>query len=528
MQPSVPMPKSGALLSVAAMTAFAFARPASAQCEADSFWAEPQADTSAFGSAVSMSGRRVLVGAMLTDAPPAQSSGTAYVFDYVDGRYVQTGELHPPIPSTNDYFGQAVALDGDVALVGSNDDQMATNAGAGFVYELGPSGWEYAAPLFASDAQLGDYLGTSVDLEGERALLGAPNYGKTPGAAYVYERSGGTWTETAKLTPTDPTGVTQFGVAVALWGDRIAVGARGATDTIFVFELRQGAWTETARIEGQFSLFSARRPMDLEADTIVATHSTVGGGEAYVYELRQGSWHQTATLLPHKTGAFTRFGASIAIGDDRVAVGSVDASSFGSSKTFVEVYARSGSSWASQTVASPGSVGSTTDFFGSSVDLAGDALIVGSKADHGAKLYTGAAYAFTLPAQGASNYCEATANSTGAAASIGLECPSQLYDRMALRAEAVPNTVGLFLYSQSQAQAPFMNGIRCLGGPILRLPLVAATGGMLTYEVDLGEQRADGKLLPGSSWNFQAWFRDSAAGGARSNLSDGLQVTFAD
>ncbi|MBL8862803.1 MAG: zinc-dependent metalloprotease [Planctomycetes bacterium] len=126
------------------------------------------------------------------------------------------------------------------------------------------------------------------------------------------------------------------------------------------------------------------------------------------------------------------------------------------------------------------------------------------------------------------SYCTSTVNSSGGAAQISASGSSSVAaNDLLLSAAPVPaNSTGLFYCGPSQTQVPFGNGLRCVGGPTFRLGLVAAAGGGLARAVDNTLPPAAGQLVAGSTWNFQAWFRDAAGGGANFNLSNGLRIPF--
>lgn len=140
----------------------------------------------------------------------------------------------------------SLALDGDVLFVGSpGDDVAGTDAGAVVVYEHGPSGWVQTALLAASDTSAGDRFGSSIDLEGDVALIGAPGADGSlavGGLAYVFQRSGDGWVETQRLEPAALEDGDDFGTSVALSGSRVLVGASGddwsgpAPGTVYDFE----------------------------------------------------------------------------------------------------------------------------------------------------------------------------------------------------------------------------------------------------------------------------------------------------
>ncbi len=125
-------------------------------------------------------------------------------------------------------------------------------------------------------------------------------------------------------------------------------------------------------------------------------------------------------------------------------------------------------------------------------------------------------------------YCTSTPNSTGSAATIdAFGSTSFTTNDLTLVAGPVPATPGLFYYGPTQGQVPFGNGFRCVGGQLSRLSVSVPSGGVMTTAVDLlTPPTANGQITPGSVWNFQAWFRDPAGGGAGFDLSDAVEVTF--
>ena len=137
------------------------------------------------------------------------------------------------------------------------------------------------------------------------------------------------------------------------------------------------------------------------------------------------------------------------------------------------------------------------------------------------------------PTNVGSPYCVALPNSTGSIASIsatGSNCV--LLENLTLHASPLPpNQFGVFFYGVDQTQVPFGNGVLCVAGGaggIARLPIEqAGTFGEMEHLVDYSDPpNAANEITAGSSFNFQAWYRDPAAGGAFFNLSDALAITF--
>ncbi len=126
------------------------------------------------------------------------------------------------------------------------------------------------------------------------------------------------------------------------------------------------------------------------------------------------------------------------------------------------------------------------------------------------------------------NYCVATTNSSGGAASISATGSASIAaNDLVLRAAPVPaSTLGIFYFGPGETQTAFGNGWRCVSGTLRRFSVTSASAGVLTRAVNNALRPAAGAVVAGSTWNFQAWFRDAAAGGAAFNLSDGLRIPF--
>ena len=131
---------------------------------------------------------------------------------------------------------------------------------------------------------------------------------------------------------------------------------------------------------------------------------------------------------------------------------------------------------------------------------------------------------------GPSAYCPVIPNSSGVGASIGWSGSTSVSaDDLVLEVSGAPaNTVGLFFYGPEQAQVALGNGLRCVGGPLQRLPVVGAdASGAVSYPVELlNTTLPTGAIAAGETWNFQYWFRDVQAFPFRFNLSNGLRVPF--
>ncbi|MHC5004810.1 MAG: FG-GAP repeat protein, partial [Planctomycetota bacterium] len=126
-------------------------------------------------------------------------------------------------------FGYAVAVSGNVALVGANeDDDLGSNSGSAYVFRFDGNGWTQEQKLLASDGAGGDMFGLSVALAGDVAVIGAPrndDAGSNSGSAYVFRFDGDSWVEEQKLVAPDGASWDALGTSVGLSGGQVLAGA---------------------------------------------------------------------------------------------------------------------------------------------------------------------------------------------------------------------------------------------------------------------------------------------------------------
>jgi len=185
-------------------------------------------------------------------------NGAAYVFVRNGERWEEQAKLTASsvAEGLSDHFGWSVAINGDVAIVGSPyDDDAGKNSGSAYVFLYNGDTWEEKKKLTASDAAAGDHFGRSVAIDGDMAIVGSPyddDAGTSSGSAYVFVRNGDMWEETKKLTARDTAAGDYFGWSVAISGDVVIVGADedddagGDSGSAYVF-IRNGDMCEEKR-----------------------------------------------------------------------------------------------------------------------------------------------------------------------------------------------------------------------------------------------------------------------------------------
>jgi hypothetical protein len=160
------------------------------------------------------------------------------------------------------------------------------------------------------------------------------------------------------------------------------------------------------------------------------------------------------------------------------------------------------------------------------VDLAGrprafDALDCGE----GGVLDIGA-YENQIPA-GTTNHCVAAPSSLGVPAALAGPCALDLdAGDPTFVASPVPTGRGFLYFGPERGETPFGDGLLCVGGTLHRTPAALVVNGVLSVDVDVDSPATAAALLPGTSWSFQALYRDPNAGGTGFNLSDAVRVTF--
>jgi hypothetical protein len=301
-----------------------------------------------FGISVALSsdGNTVIIGATNEDTT-ATDQGAAYVFTRSGAAWTQQAKLVATGAAASDEFGVSVALssDGNTAIIGAYiEDTTATDQGAAYVFTRSGAAWTQQAKLVASDAALGDEFGISVALssDGNTAIVGAYQE-STPsttsnGAAYIFTRSGSTWTQQQKILASDRLTSDVFGWRVSLSADgNTALIGAPSEDTspnsdngaAYVFTRTAGVWTEQQKLlasdSASYDYFGVSVALSSDGLTAIIgadSEDTTAAdqGAAYVFTLSAGTWTQQAKLVASDAAASDGFGYSVAISADNKTV----------------------------------------------------------------------------------------------------------------------------------------------------------------------------------------------------------------
>jgi hypothetical protein len=322
--------------------------------------------------------------------------------------------------AASDNFGNAVAISADssTAVIGAylDDEGANTNNGAAYIFVRRGATWTQQAKLLASDPVSSDQFGNAVALssDGNTVIVGAIYQGpggSVYGAAYVYRRSGTTWTQQAKLQASDKVTGDAFGAAVALSANGLIalIGAPykddpGLTDdgAAYLFTSNGSVWTQQNKFQpankAASDLFGIS--VALASDGTTALISATGKESTYVFAQNGPSWSQQAQLLASDGVMGDNFGGSVALaGDGNTALIGAwkKTNSMFTNAGAAYAFVRSGTTWMQQAKLLPATP-AASDGFGISVALSGDsttALIGASGQDTSPFTNNGAATLFT-------------------------------------------------------------------------------------------------------------------------------------
>ncbi len=279
-----------------------------------------------FGGSVSICGDTVVVGAP-GDDDSGGASGSVYVFDRIGGAWTQVAKLLPSDGNARDWFGGAVSISGDTLVVGADSD----DAGSAYVFERAGGAWTQVAKLLPSGGYARARFGCSVSIDGDTAVIGASNdddLGNQSGSAYVFQEIGGDWKRVARLLASDGAARNYFGGSVSISGDTAIVGAGGNgtfLSSAYAFEMIDGVWIQVAELLASDGAAGDRfgRSVSIDGDRTVVSAYGVGGksGAAYVFEKIGAMWTQTAKFFPSDGAAFKYFGYWVSISGGTSLVG---------------------------------------------------------------------------------------------------------------------------------------------------------------------------------------------------------------
>jgi hypothetical protein len=302
-----------------------------------------------------------------------------------------------------DWLGYSVSISGDRAIVGAPNKNG--YRGSAYVYRWNGSAWIEQQKLTDSDGVSGDKFGYSVSISGDRAIVGAPSVvgAHRKGSAYVYRWNGSTWVE-QKLTASDGAADDEFGYSVSVSGDRAIVGAYNDDDngsgsgSAYIYRWNGSTWVEqklTASDGAEFNWFGYSVSISGDRAIVGAYNDDDNGsGSGSAYIYRwNGSTWVEQKLTASDGAEYDWFGYSVSISGDRAIVGAYSDDDNGSGSGSAYIYRWNGSAWVEQQKLTA-SDGAEYDYFGNSVFISGDWSIVGAYRNNDNGDHSGSAYVY--------------------------------------------------------------------------------------------------------------------------------------
>lgn len=352
-----------------------------------------------FGISVGMSGDYAIIGSYKAKVGNNLSQGVAYIFVRNGTSWIEQAQLTADDGMANDLFGFAVSINGDYAMVGAyrNDPGNISNRGAAYIFLRSGTTWIQQAKLTAMDGAAEDEFGNAVSINGNYAIVGARlanvDAKIDQGAAYIFVRSGTNWTQQVKLTALDGAKGDQFGNAVDISGDYAIVGALADTvnakqyqGSAFIF-IRSGiSWTQQAKIiasDGAINdFFGVAVSISGDYAMVGTGFDDVGAntdqGSAYIFVRNGTNWTQQVKLIASDASANDKFGNSVSINGDYAIVGSPNYGGLtNNNQGAAYLFVRKGTAWKEQAKLTA-SDGATNDNFGYAVSISGNFAIVGA------------------------------------------------------------------------------------------------------------------------------------------------------
>lgn len=551
-----------------ALAVCTFAAPGLAQIQTAKLQAFDSAQFQSFGTAVAADNGWLVVG-VRQDSQIASTAGAAYSYQRSGSAWNFVEKFFSSDIQQGDGFGYSVVMEGATCVIcAKNEDPNGVfAAGSVYVFERVGANWIQTQKLVANPTIPNAAFGWSIDLDSDRMIVGARGE-SSRGAAYVFERVAGVWSQTARLQASDVAVFDYFGGAVAVEDDTVLVGSTadgpGATDqgAVYVFEFNGVQWVEVAKLHASDpqSLGGFGGVISLTGDTMftgASSHHHAGvssSGSAYAFQRSGAQWNEIQELQQHAPGVGLLFGGRVMMQGALALIGSSrDPHNLtGGGAAFMFRHELTGWSEIARFAANDGLYG---DGFGGALAIDDSTVVVGVPdrddlcGNAPSTCNSGAVYVFEFcPDARQFGWCMSGApcgnhdknagctNSTGAGATLGAAGSSSVVlDDLRFEARKLqPNKSAVLFMGGGVGQTVLGDGLRVVAG--------ASTGlfryGVVQSNAEGVAQRANvithsqnflpaGRIQPGSVWNFQVWYRDPAGPcSSGTNLTNALEVVF--
>ncbi len=395
--------------------AFAFVRNGAVWSSQATLFSDNDFAGDALGTAIAASGSTVLIGAALDDTVSGADAGSAYVFVRSGATWSKQAKLSADQLAAGDKFGTAVALSGDTAVVGAPFGDTGAGADAGRAVAFRRTGvvWQPAGAFSPPAPAAGDQFGAALAVSGDTILAGSPGddtaVGNDAGSVSVFTGTGTSYEFAAGLTPSSGAAGGKFGNAVALDGGTALIGASGdaaGNGTAWIFSRTGGVWSQEARLfelgpqpVSTFGnpLFGFAVALHGGTAVVAAPSWALGNGAVYVYERNGTSWPRQAQITAADNMSLDFFGIAVAVESGRLLAGSRRKDSVLAGEAGgAYLFSRTGVAWSQDAQLSAGVNAVPGGNLGAAVALAGEYAFAGTVGDDLAGNNAGAVYVYRI------------------------------------------------------------------------------------------------------------------------------------
>lgn len=308
-----------------------------------------------FGARVALEGDTLAVSAIyawrgVPGDPDFASTGAVYIFTGTGANWTERARLTPAGLSEGDLFGVSLDLDGDTLIAGA-PRLYGSGTEAAYVFQRANGNWSAGQQLTAPDEAEHNF-GAAVAVVGDVALVGAPGVGVVesvppvePGVVYIFARSGGVWSPAGTLTAPDGFVGDLFGCDVAYNGTLAVIRACHDADGtrlpghVYVFVRNGTTWTPVAAPPRDAQLEFELDSMALVGDRLIlgSAYARIESptGRLFPFRWQGGAWLAEPPIAPDDDADDTRFGWNVAFNDEHLLAGASELSTPGA-------YARGG------------------------------------------------------------------------------------------------------------------------------------------------------------------------------------------
>jgi hypothetical protein len=300
-------------------------------------------DEDRFGESVLLHGEYAFIGARNT-ADKGYRSGAVYVYKKTGNQWVLDTKLLASDGEAYDYFGGAISVYGDTLMIGAyGDDDIATDSGAVYIFENVNGEWLQSNKITASDGEDTDYFGAKILINGNKLLVSSvldDDNGIDSGTVYFFEKDSNTnsWILTSKITPMDGAEGDRFGSSLSLQNDLMVISSYFDGDngyhsgSAYIFSYINNNWTETTKLlanDGQSTdYFGISTKIANNRIAIGSIRNSNGNGNragaVYLYSYINGSWIQSEKLITTDGEFGDQFGLSIDVQNNKLYIGAFD------------------------------------------------------------------------------------------------------------------------------------------------------------------------------------------------------------